>query len=163
MSIFLVEKKFSKILDDLKFNIDTNRSFFEKILKKNPSLVYSKINEIAQFVGSRYGIELRIHFPDPAKIYAVDSYGKENIGIVVDRFKKNFSLPREIIKTKAIETIPHATASDAYMYEGKEGVRISFKQGRIELLPGSIHIWCTLDKEIEDYINWLFINVLVIS
>jgi hypothetical protein len=163
MSIFLVEKKFSKILDDLKFNIDTNRSFFEKILKKNPSLVYSKINEIAQFVGSRYGIELRIHFPDPAKIYAVDSYGKENIGIVVDRFKKNFSLPREIIKTKAIETIPHATASDAYMYEGKEGVRISFNQGRIELLPGSIHIWCTLDKEIEDYINWLFNNVLVIS
>ncbi|HET8857735.1 MAG TPA: hypothetical protein VFM28_09440 [Nitrososphaeraceae archaeon] len=150
-------------MDDLKFNIDTNRSFFEKILKKNPSLVYSKINEIAQFVGSRYGIELRIHFPDPAKIYAVDSYGKENIGIVVDRFKKNFSLPREIIKTKAIETIPHATASDAYMYEGKEGVRISFKQGRIELLPGSIHIWCTLDKEIEDYINWLFNNVLVIS
>lgn len=163
MSIFLVEKKFSKILDDLKFNIDTNRSFFEKILKKNPSLVYSKINEIAQFVGSRYGIELRLHFPDPAKIYAVDSYGKENIGIVVDRFKKNFSLPREIIKTKAIETIPHATASDAYMYEGKEGVRISFKQGRIELLPGSIHIWCTLDREIEDYINWLFNNVLVIS
>ena len=163
MSIFLVEKKFSKILDDLKFNIDTNRSFFEKILKKNPGLVYSNINEIAQFVGSRYGIELRIHFPDPAKIYAVDSYGKENIGIVVDRFKKNFSLPREIIKTKAIETIPHATASDAYMYEGKEGVRISFKQGRIELLPGSIHIWCTLDREIEDYINWLFNNVLVIS
>ncbi len=163
MLIFLVERMFSKIMEDLKFNFDTNRSFFEKYLKKNPGLVYSKINEITQFVGSRYGIELRIHFPDPAKIYAVDSYGKENIGIVVDRFKKNFSLPREIIKTKAIETIPHATASDAYMYEGKEGVRISFKQGRIELLPGSIHIWCTLDKEIEDYINWLFNNVLVIS
>lgn len=163
MSIFLVEKKFSKILEDLKFNLDTNRSFFEKILKKNPSLVYSKVNEIAQFVGSRYGIELRIHFPDPAKIYVIDSYGKENIGIVVDRFKKNFSIPREKIKSKAIETIRDATASDAYMYEGKEGVRISFKQGRIELLPGSIHIWCTLDREIEDYINWIFNNVLVIS
>ena len=163
MLIFLVERMFSKIMEDLKFNFDTNRSFFEKYLKKNPGLVYSKINEITQFVGSRYGIELRIHFPDPAKIYAVDSYGKENIGIVVDRFKKNFSLPREIIKTKAIENIPHGTASDAYMYEGKEGVRISFKQGRIELLPGSIHIWCTLDREIEDYINWIFNNVLVIS
>jgi hypothetical protein len=163
MSIFLVEKKFSKIMEDLKFNLNTNRSFFEKILKKNPTLVYSKINEIAQFVGSRYGIELRIHFPDPAKIYVFDCYGKENIGIVVDRFKKNFSLPREIIKTKALEAIPYATASDAYMYEGKEGVRISLKQGRIELLPGSIHIWCTLDKEIENYINWLFNNVLITS
>ena len=163
MSILLVERMFSKIMEDLKFNFDTNRSFFEKYLKKNPGLVYSKINEITQFVGSRYGIELRIHFPDPTKIYVLDSYGKENIGIVVDRFKKKFSLPREIIKSKAIETIRDATASDAYMYEGKEGVRISFKQGRIELLPGSIHIWCSLDNEIENYVNWIFNNVLVIS
>lgn len=163
MSILLVERMFSKIMEDLKFNFDTNRSFFEKHLKKNPGLVYSKINEITQFVGSRYGIELRIHFPDPTKIYVLDSYGKENIGIVVDRFKKKFSLPREIIKSKAIETIRDATASDAYMYEGKEGVRISFKQGRIELLPGSIHIWCSLDNEIENYVNWIFNNVLVIS
>jgi hypothetical protein len=154
---------FSKIMEDLKLNLDTNRTFFEKFINKNPVLVYSKINEIAQFVGSRYGIELRIHFPDPAKIYAFDSYGKENIGIVVDRFKKNFSLPREIIKSKAIETIRDATASDAYMYEGKEGVRISFKQGRIELLPGSIHIWSIIDNEIENYVNWIFNNVLVIS
>lgn len=163
MSILLVERMFSKIMEDLKFNFDTNRSFFEKYLKKNPGLVYSKINEITQFVGSRYGIELRIHFPDPTKIYVLDSYGKENIGIVVDRLKKKFSLPREIIKSKAIETIRDATASDAYMYEGKEGVRISFKQGRIELLPGSIHIWCSLDNEIENYVNWIFNNVLVIS
>lgn len=154
---------FSKIMDDLKSNFDTNRIFFEKFLKKNPGIVYSKINEIAQFIGSRYGIELKIHFPDPAKIYVFDSYGKENIGIVVDRFKKNFSLPREIIKSKAIETIQDATASDAYMYEGKEGVRISFKQGRIELLPGSIHIWSIIDDEIENYVNWIFNSVLVKS
>jgi hypothetical protein len=154
---------FSKIMEDLQFNFNTNRIFFEKYKKKNPSLVYSKINEIAQFVGSRYGIDLRIHFPDPAKIYLFDSYGKENIGIVVDRFKKNFSLPREIIKSKAIETIQDANASDAYMYEGKEGVRILFKQGRIELLPGSIHIWSIVDDEIENYVNWVFNNVLVRS
>ena len=152
---------FSKIMEDLQFNFNTNRIFFEKYKKKNPSLVYSKINEIAHFVGSRYGIDLRIHFPDPAKIYLFDSYGKENIGIVVDRFKKNFSLPREIIKSKAIETIQDANASDAYMYEGKEGVRILFKQGRIELLPGSIHIWSIVDDEIENYVNWIFNNVLV--
>ena len=150
-------------MEDLKLNLDTNRIFFEKLLKKNPGLVYSKINEIAQFVGSRYGIELRIHFPDPAKIYVFDSYGKENIGIVVDRFKKNFSIPREKIKSKAIETIRDAIASDAYRYEGKEGLRISFKQGRIELLPGSIHIWSIIDNEIENYVNWIFNNVLVSS
>ena len=78
-----------------------------------------------------------MHFPNPTKINEFDSYGTENMGIIVDRLKKNFSISREIIKSKAIETIPNATASDAYMYEGKEGVRISLKNGRIELLPGS--------------------------
>jgi hypothetical protein len=154
---------FTKILEDLKYNLDTNRFFFEKFQKKNSNMVYSKLNEIAQFVGSRYGVELRLHFPDPTKILVFESYGKENIGIVLDRFKKNFSYSREQIKSKAIGMIPDATASDAYMYEGKEGVRISFKTGRIELLPGSIHIWCTIDKDIEQFVNWIFKNVLIIS
>ena len=154
---------FTEILEDLEYNLETNRIFLEKFQKKNPNILYSKLNEIAQFVGARYGVELRLHFPEPAKILVFDSYGKENIGIVFDRFRKNFLYPRERIKSKAIETIPNATASDAYMYEGKEGVRVSFKTGRIELWPGSIHIWCTIDKDIENFVNWTFKNVLISS
>jgi hypothetical protein len=152
---------FSKIIEDLKMNFNTNRNFFVKYSKSNPNMIYSKINEIAQFVGSRYGIDLKLHFPDPSKIYVLDSYGSENIGIVVDRFKKNFSISRELIKSKAIETIPGASVSDAYMYEGKEGVRILFNKGRLELLPGSIHIWSQIDKDVENYVNWILTNVLV--
>ena len=74
---------FSKIIQDLKI-----RNFFDKYTKRNPNLIYSKINEIAQFVGSRYEIDLKLHFPNPTKIYVFDSYGTENIGIVVDRLKK---------------------------------------------------------------------------
>jgi hypothetical protein len=152
---------FSKILEDLKMNFNTNRNFFMKYSKSNPNMVYSKINEIAQFVGARYGIDLKLHFPDPSKIYILESYGSENIGIVVDKFKKNFSIPRELVKSKAIETIDGASVSDAYMYEGKEGVRISFKKGRLEVLPGSIHIWSSIDKDVENYVNWILTNVLV--
>lgn len=152
---------FSKILEDLKMNFNTNRNFFMKYSKSNPNMVYSKINEIAQFVGARYGIDLKLHFPDPSKIYKLDSYGGENIGIVVDKFKKNFSISRELVKSKAIETIDGAFVSDAYMYEGKEGVRISFKKGRLEVLPGSIHIWSSIDKDVENYVNWILTNVLV--
>lgn len=152
---------FSKILEDLKMNFNTNRNFFMKYSKSNPNMVYSKINEIAQFVGARYGIDLKLHFPDPSKIYILESYGSENIGIVVDKFKKNFSISRELVKSKAIETIDGASVSDAYMYEGKEGVRISFKKGRLEVLPGSIHIWSSVDKDVENYVNWIFTNVLV--
>jgi len=152
---------FSKIIEDLKMNFNTNRNFFVKYSKSNPNMIYSKINDIAQFVGSRYGIDLKLHFPDPSKIYLLDSYGSENIGIVVDRLKKNFSISRELIKSKAIETIPGASVSDAYMYEGKEGVRKLFNKGRLELLPGSIHIWSQIDKDVENYVNWILTNVLV--
>jgi hypothetical protein len=152
---------FSKIIEDLKMNFNTNRNFFVKYSKSNPNMIYSKINDIAQFVGSRYGIDLKLHFPDPSKIYVLDSYGSENIGIVVDRLKKNFSISRELIKSKAIETIPGASVSDAYMYEGKEGGRILFNKGRLELLPGSIHIWSQIDKDVENYVNWILTNVLV--
>ena len=152
---------FSKILEDLKMNFNTNRNFFMKYSNSNPNMIYSKINEIAQFVGARYGLDLKLHFPDPSKIYVLDSYGSENIGIVVDRFKKNFSISRELVKSKAIETIPDASVSDAYMYEGKEGVRISLEKGRLELLPGSIHIWSRIDKDVETYVNWILTNVLV--
>ena len=152
---------FSKILEDLKMNFNTNRNFFLKYSNSNPNMIYSKINEIAQFVGARYGLDLKLHFPHPSKIYVIDSYGSENIGIVVDKFKKNFSISRELIKSKAIETIPGASVSDAYMYEGKEGVRISFEKGRLELLPGSIHIWSSIDKDVENYVNWILRNVLV--
>jgi hypothetical protein len=152
---------FSKVLEDLKMNFNTNRNFFMKYSESNPNMVYSKINEIAQFVGARYGIDLKLHFPDPSKIYILESYGSENIGIVVDKFKKNFSISRELVKSKAIETIDGASVSDAYMYEGKEGVRISFKKGRLEVLPGSIHIWSSIDKDVENYVNWILTNVLV--
>jgi hypothetical protein len=47
------------------------------------------------------------------------------------------------------------------MYEGKEGVRVILKNGRIEILPGSVHIWCLIDTYIESYINWLLAEVLL--
>ena len=46
------------------------------------------------------------------------------------------------------------------MYEGKEGVRVTFAEGRLEILPGSIHLWCNVENEgVKDYVDWLFENV----
>jgi hypothetical protein len=51
-------------------------------------------------------------------------------------------------------------AHDAYMYEGKEGVKIIVENGRIEVLPGSIHLWCKVDDEkLKNYVDWLMQNV----
>lgn len=148
---------FSSIIRELKSNIDYNREALESSLKNNPAIAYQKVNEITNFVGSRYGLNLQIHFPDQRRLFEVDSYGTENLGIVFDKHKKRFPIQREAIKEKAQDLIAGSRADDAYMYEGKEGVRVSFAEGRLEILPGSIHVWCNVkDIGVIKYVDWLF-------
>ena len=151
---------FSSLLRDLKSNIDYNRQVLEISLKGSPVRAYQKINEISLFTGSRYNLNLQLHFPDTKKISHIESYGEENIGIVIDKFRKKFPIPRQSIKLKAIEIMGNnIQAQDAYMYEGKEGVKIIFEKGRIELLPGSCHFWCKIDERVKSYGDWLMKNV----
>jgi hypothetical protein len=104
---------------------------------------------------------LTLHFPDAKKIYDVENYGKENLGLVVDKFRKKFPIPRDIIKQKAMELLGNVTPQDAYMYEGKEGLKILSPQGRIEILPGSIHLWCRIDENLKKFCDWLMREVLL--
>jgi hypothetical protein len=149
----------SKLIGELKDNINLNKNLIERILKKNPNMAYQKINEISLITGSRYNLKLQLHFPDSRKISDIESYGGENIGIVIDKFRRKFPLPRENIKLKAIELMGDIETQDAYMYEGKEGVKIIFEKGRIEVLPGSCHFWCKIDERVKSYGDWLMSNV----
>jgi len=151
---------FTSLMEDLRFNIESNREELAAALKRSPNVVYQKVNEIAFFVGSRHSVNLQLHFPAPAKISDISSYGTENVGIVVDKFRKTFPVPREIVKQKAVELVgPGAQPQDAYMYEGKEGVKVVMPGGRIEVLPGSVHFWCVIDERVRAYADWLAENV----
>lgn len=150
---------FSSLIDDLRFNIESNRDGLAAALRRSPNLAYQKVNELALFVGSRHGVNLQLHFPAAGRISDISSYGTENIGIVVDKFRKTFPVPREAVKQKAIELLGDAQPQDAYMYEGKEGVKVVMPGGRIEVLPGSVHFWCRIDERVRAYADWLAVNV----
>ncbi len=151
---------FSTLIDDLRYNVESNRDALAMALRKSPNMAYQKVNELALFVGSRYGVNLQLHFPVPGKISDIGSYGTENVCIVVDKFRKTFPVPREAVKQKAVEFLgSDARPQDAYMYEGKEGVKVVMPEGRIEVLPGSVHFWCRIDKKVRSYADWLAENV----
>jgi hypothetical protein len=154
--------EFSLLIADLSNNINSNMDFFKTTLKKNPTIVYYKLNELSNFVGSRYNLKLELHFPDSSKIQSTNDYGKENISIVIDKFRKVFPIPREQIKLEASNSFKNATVVDGYMYEGKEGIKIAFNdkiKSRIEVLPGSLHLWIKIDEDVEKFCNWLLVNV----
>jgi len=146
---------------DLLYNIKYHNSDIQQALKKSPNTAYQYVNQLSEFTGSRYNVSLNIHFPNPEKIYDVENYGTENLGLVVDKFRKRFPISRDIIKKKAVELLGNVTPQDAYMYEGKEGLKILSPHGRIEILPGSIHLWCRIDENLIKFCDWLMQNVLL--
>src|SRR5205807_9644988 len=92
--------RFSMIIEDLLRNISLNREVLKGLIRKNETLGYQKVNELARFIGLRYAVNLQLHFPEATKISEVELYGQENIGIVVDKFRKRFPLARDIVKQK---------------------------------------------------------------
>ena len=49
------------------------------------------------------------------------------------------------------------------MYEGKEGVKIFFENGRIDILPHSLHVWCKFSEKVTNFCDWLFENVYLLK
>jgi hypothetical protein len=151
---------FSDLINEFRESINYNRKAFNTILKQSPNGAYKKVNELSLFVGKRYSLKLQLHFPDPSKIANIDLYGLENIGIVVDKFRKTFPIHKQDIKLKAIEIFgSDVYTQDAYIYDGKEGVRINYGNGRIDVLPGSLLLWCVIDEKVKNYGDWLMQNV----
>lgn len=150
---------FSEITNNLQQQLKSNLPQIRLLLKKNPAMAYTRITEIGFAVGKKYKIQLIVNFPQRGKIEDFDSYGMQDLSIIVNRERKNFPIQRSIIKDKAKEIFGDVQVDDAYMYEGKEGVKVFPEGGRIDILPHSIHIWCKFDEKVTSYCNWLLVNV----
>ena len=151
---------FRVITEDLQNQLKSNLPQIRLMLKRNPAMAFTKITEIGSGVGKKYGIKLIVNFPERGKINDFDSYGKQDLSIIVDQSKTKFPIERSIVKAKASEIFGSgAEIQDAYMYEQKEGVRVLAENGRIDVLPHSLHVWCKFSDKVSDFCDWLFENV----
>ena len=149
---------FSSIAIELQKKLGSNLPQIRFLLKRNPGMAFTTINEITANVGKRYNVKLSLNFPERGKIDDFESYGTENIGIVFQRDSKTFPISRELIKSKALEILGSVQIEDAYMYEGKEGVRVNDIGYRLDILPSSLHVWGKISKNICKFCDWLLEN-----
>jgi hypothetical protein len=141
------------------------------LLKKNPAIAYKRIGEIGKEVGKKYNIELLVNFPHEGKIDDFDMYGKQDLSFIVDMEKQRFPIKRQKIKEKAKELFGDVEVADAYMYEGKEGVKVFLapaneagrKEDRIDILPHSLHVWFEFTEPVTEFCNWLLENVYLLK
>lgn len=128
------------------------------LLKRSPAVAFTTINELASGIGKKYGIVLSLNFPQRGKIEDFESYGMENIGMVFQRDSKSFPIPRDEIKSRAAQILKEPQVQDAYMYEGKEGVRVLAGNVRLDILPASLHVWGRFDENVAQFCDWLLVN-----
>jgi len=150
---------FATITQDLQKILKSNLPQIRFILKKNPAMGYTKITELGRQVGQKYQIKLIVNFPQEGKIENFEMYGKRDLSLIIDQSKTKFPIERSIIKQKAKELFGDVKVEDAYMYEDKEGVKVFFDDGRIDILPHSLHIWCEFTEDVTAYCDWLLENV----
>lgn len=143
---------------ELQRELKSNMPQIRFLLMKSPAIAFTTINEIATNVGKKYKMSLLLNFPQREKIDEFESYGTENISMIIDRNKKTFPIKRELIKSKALEIFGDVRVEDAYMYEGKEGVKVFFDSGRMDILPHSLHLWCKFNQKVTEFCDWLLIN-----
>ncbi|MGI0065138.1 MAG: hypothetical protein ACREA5_04535 [Nitrosotalea sp.] len=148
---------FSQISTRLQEELKSNNPQIRFLLKKSPGLAFTTINEIATRIGKKYNIRISLNFPERGKIEDYESYGTENIGFVFQRDNKSFTIPRDVIKSKALEILDSIQIQDAYMYEGKEGVRAIGPNYRLDILPSSLHIWGKINDNIRNFCDWLLV------
>ncbi len=150
---------FSTITKDLQKELKSNLPQIRFLIKKSEGIAYKNTTEIGFEVSKKYNIKLIVNFPHRGKINDFDSYGTQDLSIVIDQSKTNFPIKRSIIKEKAKENFGDVKVEDAYMYEGKEGVKVFFEKGRIDILPHSLHIWCKFTEKVTEYCDWLLEKV----
>ncbi|MCS6768151.1 MAG: hypothetical protein RMJ59_03995 [Candidatus Nitrosocaldus sp.] len=147
---------FTAMMDDLHRALEAERDRLARI--RNVLKLYNELSRISDGVGSRHGVTLVVSLFDTKKVLAFDTYGRENVTVVVDKFRTRLGLPREVIKSKAREVFRDDAIEvrDAVAYENNEGVKILFRDGgRIDVLPGSFHIWRGVDDRVREFCDWL--------
>lgn len=146
---------FAEMAEDLRRALAADTAQVRLLLARSPASAYARIVEIGEGVGRRHGVRLVVNFPGKEKIRDHSMYGRRDLSVIVDRGRTRFPVPRSEVKAEAERRIPGARAEDAYMYEGKEGVKVFHAGGRIDVLPHSLHIWCELTPEVSAYCAWL--------
>lgn len=150
---------FTELTLDLQVQLKRDLAQIRFLLKKNQGIGYTRIVEIGKEVGKKYNIKLIVNFPKEGRIDEFDMYGKRDLSLIIDYDRKRFPIDRELIKQKAKDLLGDIKTEDAYMYEGKEGVRVFTENWKIDILPHSLHIWTEFNENVTAFCDWLMENV----
>jgi len=147
----------SWIIKDLWKNLELRQSEYANFLNDDDKITaYQILNRIAFDVGTKWGVFLQLNFPPGQSRFSSSNLGHRNLTMLVFRDRKKFTDVSESEVKHAFDPLnPTAVDSAGFCYEG---FRVGLSNGRIDCLPGGVHLWCEITPQILDVLDWLFTN-----
>jgi hypothetical protein len=145
----------SWIIKDLWKSLELRQSEYANFMNDDDRITaYEVINRIASDVGTKWGVFLQLNFPPGQASFSSSNLGRRNLTILVFRDRKKFANVSEADVRQAFDPL-HPTAIDNTGL-GYEGFRVRLSNGRIDCLPGGVHLWCEITPEVLEVLDWLF-------
>ena len=107
-------------------------------------------------MGQHWGVFLQLNFPPGRDPPGLVGLGHRDLTILVHRERKKFDT---VSQTEIIAVFEQLTPLDLDEVRfGYEGFRAELESGRIDCLPGGVHLWCELTPDVLRVLDWLFPN-----
>jgi hypothetical protein len=149
----------SWIIKDLWKSLELRHSEYSNLLKDDNDRItaFEILNRIASDVGTKWGVFLQLNFPAGQPKLSSSNLGHRNLTMLVFRDRKKFMNFSESEIRHAFDPLkPTAIDSTGFGYEG---FRVRLSNGRIDCLPGGVHLWCEIGPDVLRVLDWLSINV----
>ena len=144
----------SWIVRDLWSSLDARRAEYQDLIEKDMIRAYEMINRIGSEVGARWSVFLQINFPPGRDLLGLSGLGHRDLTILVHRDRKKFENVSQAEIKQAFEQLKPLSFDEARF--GYEGFRVKLSDGRIDCLPGGVHLWCEITPGVLHVLDWLF-------
>ncbi len=147
----------SWIIKDLWNSLELRQAEYAHLMKDDDKITaYEILNRIASDVGTKWGVFLQLNFPPDQTSFSLSGLGHRNLTILVFRDRKKFANVSESEVKRAFDRLNPIAIDNAGF--GYEGFRVKLSNGRIDCLPGGVHLWCEITPKILEVLDWLFTN-----
>lgn len=146
----------SWIVRDLWSTLDARRADYQDLTERDMIRAYEMINRIGSEVGARWSVFIQLNFPPGRDPPILSGLGHRDLTILVHRDRKQFENVSQAEIKNAFEQLKPLSFDEARF--GYEGFRVKIASGRIDCLPGGIHLWCEITPGVLQVLDWLFVN-----
>ena len=148
----------SWIIKDLWKSLELRQSEYSNLLNDDNDRItaFEILNRIASDVGTKWGVFLQLNFPPGQPKLTSSNLGHRNLTMLVFRDRKKFMNVSESETRHAFDPLKPISIDAAGF--GYEGFRVRLSEGRIDCLPGGVHLWCEITPEVLRVLDWLFAN-----